>query len=244
MNVEVITSEVEERVRVYDISVYGKVAYYGASLHDAYAVGRRVLDAEREEYEPWEPLTQEFVQELAKGLGVDLPREVLPANVLCRTQDVIVWWTRPGVRTLYFGAGCKLAKLDGEDFPVPGLVWRLELADKRLYLRAISGSRRPSAGTPLYVAPFLNVYNDGHFGPGLVCQGTMRRPKLAGVGNLHEWEEGFFGAAGSSQLATPATTHKGQLWALWRSLKRKKAFPAKHLLPADQSLAEFVGGRR
>jgi PRTRC genetic system protein B len=243
VNVEIIASEVEERVRLYDISVYGHAAYYGPNLHEAYAVGRRVVDPDREEYEPWEPLTQEFVQQLAKGLGVDLPREVLPANMICRTQDVIVWWTPPTVRTLFFAEKCKLAPLDGEDFPVPGLVWKLELADKRLFLRAIAGRRRPAAGTPLYVAPFLNVYDDSSFGRGLVCQGTMRRPKLAGVGNLHEWEDGFFGAAGSSQLAKRATTRTGQLFTLWRSLKGRKTFPRKDLLEAGESLAQFVGGR-
>ncbi len=191
---------------------------------------------------PWEPVTLEFVRSLAKGLGVDVPREVLPADVLCRTNDVIAWWTPPGIRTLYF-TDDKLKKFDGEDFPVPGLIWRLDLAEGRLYMRAIKGAQRPEASTQLYVSPFLNVYNHPGSG-GLVCQGTMRRPKSVGLENVFEWEEGFFGAAGSSQLAKDATSRRGGLFALWASLKGKKRCPGRYLVDAGESLLPFIRRER
>jgi PRTRC genetic system protein B len=205
----------------------------------AYAIAAtaHVAEGGAVEIGAYSPVTMEFVAELAKGLGVDLPREVLPRNVLCRTQDVICWWTPAGKRTLFFGDGCKLEDLSGEDFPVPALVWRLELKDHRLFLRALAEDQRPDAGTKLYVAPFLNVYPQG-----LVCQGTMRRPNRSALSTLEEWEHGFFGASGSSQLTAKATAHRGQLWGLWRGLRRRKEFLARHLLEAGQTLTQFLAG--
>src|ERR1700683_4008631 len=40
-----------------------------------------------------EPLTVDFLRQLAKGLGQTVAREILPANVLVRTPDMMVWWT-------------------------------------------------------------------------------------------------------------------------------------------------------
>lgn len=210
------------------------------ALGDAYAIsapasiaaatGESVIGA-------YEPVTMEFVQELARGLGVDLPREVLPANVLCRTQDVIVWWTPPGKEILFFSDSCPLADLSGESFPVPALVWRLELGDNRLYVRAFRGEDRPGTATTLYFAPFLNVYPQG-----LVCQGTMRRPKVSTLASLQEWQDGFFAAAGGQQFTPRATRHRKGLHGLWRTLRRRKVFPDRYLSDAEESLTAFVTG--
>lgn len=187
---------------------------------------------------PWEPVTMEFVQQLARQLGADLPREILPARVLCRTHNVVLWWTPPGMRTLFFDAE-KLASISGEDFPVPALVWKLDLTAGRLYLRAMAGADRPGPEARLYVAPFLNVYNEKPLG-GLVCQGTMRRPDRIGIDALGDWERGFFNASGSSQLTPRATTLDGQLLALWPELVGKNEFPGELLLEAGESLAKFA----
>ncbi len=220
--------------RAADIIVYEERDLYGASARNAYAVARRVTNPEKNECEPWVPVTMEFVEQLARGLGSDLPREILPAHVLCRTHEVVSWWTPPAVRTLFFTMK-GMEALDGEDFPVPALLWKLELKDRRLFVRALAGDERPEGKTPLFVAPFLNVYEKG-----LVCQGSMRRPQSVDLGTLHEWERGFFGAAGSSQLTDKATTRKGQLPALWKSLKGKKSFPRRALRKAGQTATEFL----
>ena len=41
-----------------------------------------------------EPLTIDFLRQLAMGLGQTVAREILPANVLARTPDMVVWWAR------------------------------------------------------------------------------------------------------------------------------------------------------
>ena len=40
-----------------------------------------------------EPLTMEFLRALSTGLGVYVAPEILPASVLVRTSELLVWWT-------------------------------------------------------------------------------------------------------------------------------------------------------
>jgi hypothetical protein len=40
-----------------------------------------------------QPVTTGFLQTLAKGLGANMPAEVLPENILARTPDLIAWWS-------------------------------------------------------------------------------------------------------------------------------------------------------
>lgn len=220
--------------RTMDLVVYSRRDQPSWVSGGTYAIARRVTDPEKNECEPWEPVTLEFVEQLARGLGSDLPREILPGHVLCRTHEVVAWWTPPQIRTLFFTHE-DLAAIDGEDFPVPALLWRLELKDRSLFVRALKGDERPEGKTQLFVAPFLNVYPQG-----LVCQGSMRRPQAVSIDKLHEWETGFFGAAGSTQLTPKATTRPGQLPALWKSLKGKKSFPKRALAAVDQTAGEFL----
>lgn len=41
-----------------------------------------------------EPLSTEFLRELAAGLGSHLAPEILPPAVLVRTPEMLVWWSR------------------------------------------------------------------------------------------------------------------------------------------------------
>ena len=44
---------------------------------------------------PGEALTTAFLRTLAQGLGAQVKPEILPDNVLARTPDMLVWWSRP-----------------------------------------------------------------------------------------------------------------------------------------------------
>jgi PRTRC genetic system protein B len=57
------------------------------------------------------PVSSAFLQELSRGLGQSLRPEVLPANVLARTPDKIVWWSPARRRRMFF---CKAAPEHGE----------------------------------------------------------------------------------------------------------------------------------
>ena len=55
--------------------------------------------------EPAQPLTTAFLRKLAEGLGRRMAPEVLPENVLARTSDLIVWWSRASRRVMFFNGG-------------------------------------------------------------------------------------------------------------------------------------------
>ena len=60
-----------------------------------------------------EPLTVDFLRQLAKGLGQTVAREILPANVLARTPDMMVWWTRQQHRMMFFSDSSDGRTLNG-----------------------------------------------------------------------------------------------------------------------------------
>ena len=72
-----------------------------------------------------EPLTVDFLRQLAKGLGQTVAREILPANVLARTPDMMVWWTRQQRRVMFFSDSSDGRTLNGHVFPQPPLVFRV-----------------------------------------------------------------------------------------------------------------------
>jgi PRTRC genetic system protein B len=101
-------------------------------------------------------LTTEFVHRLSQGLGTHLPLELLPENVLVRMAEIMVWWTAPVTRTMFFRkTENEASKLSGKRFPQPSLVWRV--AGQDLWVRALAGNRRPAANTKLMIAPYWNV---------------------------------------------------------------------------------------
>ena len=69
-----------------------------------------------------ESLTTEFLRMLAAGLGTYIPPEILPANVLVRTSELLVWWTPAQYRTLFFGEQAKPERTSAGS-ATPCLLW-------------------------------------------------------------------------------------------------------------------------
>ena len=86
---------------------------------------------------PGEAVTTAFLRTLAQGLGAQVKPEILPDNVLARTPDMLVWWSRPQRRVMFFGGIDEDArKLNGLLFPHPALVFKV--AGRDLFVRAIA----------------------------------------------------------------------------------------------------------
>ena len=67
---------------------------------------------------PGQALTTAFLKTLAEGLGVRSAVEILPENVLARTQDMIAWWMQPRREVMFFGGVDPEARgLDGGTYP-------------------------------------------------------------------------------------------------------------------------------
>jgi PRTRC genetic system protein B len=186
-----------------------------------------------------EPLTTDFLHTLAACLGSQVSAEVLPANVLVRTPDVLMWWTPAQHRTMFFAENSEAGKeLNASRYPHPPLVFKA--AGAELWVRALVRNERAAADTRLMTAPYWNTNDLGY-----VCVGSMRTPEHDGLDAMEIWERGFFQsefthAYGAARL----TSFPGGFLALWKHLAgRTKAFPARYLTDARQTLREFVEAR-
>ena len=185
-----------------------------------------------------EPLTMDFLRQLTKGLGQTVQREILPANVLARTPDLIVWWTKPRRRVMFYSDSSDGRTLNGQVFPQPPLVFRV--CGSELAIRALAESKRPTSQTPLMFAPYWNCD-----GAGRVCQGSMRVPGTLCLEAMKAWERAFFESEFThAAIGARLTTHPEGFLGLWRDLTgRAEAFPAELLVKSGDTLASFVQGR-
>src|SRR6185312_14550018 len=72
---------------------------------------------------PAQPLTTAFVEDLAESLSGGAVAEVLPENVLAKSDRMIIWWTPRRVRRMFFeNAEGKAEHLNGKVFSQPALV--------------------------------------------------------------------------------------------------------------------------
>lgn len=184
---------------------------------------------------PAQPLTTSSLRALAQGLGNRIRPEILPENVLMRTPDALMWWTPASRRILYFRETDEmLSAVSGAVFPQPALVFRV--SGRELHIRALATNTRPCATTPLFVAPYFNVQENG-----LVCQGSMRSPEGPFVEAIQGWEDAFFGSEfthlwGGGRMCR----RKGGVATLWKAVAGKRRFPVGQLMEARQTLQAFA----
>ena len=91
---------------------------------------------------PAQPLTVAFVESLVRSLGGGAAAEILPENILAKSDRMIAWWTPAQRRQMFYQhSEGKAADLNGRIFPQPPLVWRV--ADGQLKIRALTENKRP-----------------------------------------------------------------------------------------------------
>lgn len=185
-----------------------------------------------------EPLNVEFLKQLAKGLGQTVAREILPANILARTPDTLVWWSKQQRRVMFFSDSSDGRTLNGQMFPQPPLVFRV--FGSELAVRALAENKRPAPHTPLMFAPYWNCD-----GAGRVCQGSMRTPGKLCLEAMKAWERAFFESEFThAAIGARLTAHPEGFLGLWRDLAGSEAaFPAELLVNSGDTLGTFVQGR-
>lgn len=187
---------------------------------------------------PAQPLTLSFVESLVRSLHGSSAAEVLPANILAKSERMISWWTPAQSRQMFYAnAEGKAATLNGRSFPQPPLVWRVE--DGGLAIRALPENERPDATTKLSVAPFWNLSSEGN-----VCAGSMRRPNSASPASIVDWEQGFYESAFTHANVGRLTRHEGGFESLWQGLVGQETFPIETLIGLPQTLVQFICGER
>ena len=214
------------------VLIYGDGTSAFATLHPVVRKG----NSQAMYLAPGQSLTSAFLKTLAAELGARITAEILPANVLARTPDMITWWTRARREVMFFGGTDQKAReLNGAIYPHPALVFKV--AERELFVRALEKDERPTEATPLKNAPYWNVDSAGG-----VCLGSTRVPDDIAASSIPVWTFGFF----SSQFTHPngavrLTTHPQGFVGLWKSLKNSQSvFPIEFLADANETLLQFV----
>ncbi len=175
------------------------------------------------------PLTLNEAKVLAKALHTDKekdkaflkPKGILHTNILHinpSEKGTLLWYTKAQQHQLYFVNGLGIP--NGKAY-VPAMLWYA--SKNSLSVFAIATDRRPSENTPLYYAPFFNIYEDGK-----VCMGTVSTD-IKNSATVEEftdaWEDYFFNSY-FSHLLGEHNPIKGNCVSLWKNLiETGEAFP-------------------
>jgi PRTRC genetic system protein B len=125
--------------------------------------------------------------------------------------------------------------LSGRMFPHPPLMFVATAT--HLSVRALPTNERPASGTQLFGAPYWNTYEDGS-----ICTGSMRVPTSeVSCSVVEEWERGFFESAFTHPSGVVRlTSYKGGIIPMWQSVLGRDAFPDQHLVPAHETVLQFI----
>lgn len=163
---------------------------------------------------------------------------ILPEGVLSVGLDFVVWWQRPGLRTYFFDCrmsdGVSVGKRSGVA-PAPGLVFVAKKKD--LWVCAVQGNERPTADTPLFHAPLMNVWKDGR-----VCTGSMHIPDSSLAQAVAGWEQSFWDSNFSHPNHDKVVKYAGGIHKLSIDLLngKFKRFPSRVLRPMEKTLGDLV----
>ena len=191
------------------------------------------------------PLTEFEAEALAKALMTDKQKQttflnscgILPTNILhinpSRDKGAVIWYTKSQKRPLYFIEGLGIPS--GQGF-VPAMVWQATKNSLRVF--ALLSNRRPTEKTPLYYAPFFNIYEDGR-----VCMGSVsiEIKESAFVEEFTKaWEDYFFNSY-FSHLMGENSPVKGNCVSLWQDLVRSgRTFPTALLKSNTKTLKNLL----
>ncbi|WP_339679846.1 PRTRC system protein B [Cyclobacterium marinum] len=190
------------------------------------------------------PLTVKEAKLLAKSLQTDeekskaflKPKGILPTNILhfnpSNDKGSVLWYTKAQQRQMYFVDSLGIPNGTAQ---VPSMLW---LANKNsLAVFALASNRRPTEKTPLYYAPFFNIYEKGN-----VCMGTVSvdiKNSASAEEFIQAWEHYFFNSYFSHSLCGNLT--KKNIVSLWKDLiGTDKPFPKEVLKKNNKTLKNLL----
>ncbi|WP_121811234.1 PRTRC system protein B [Mucilaginibacter kameinonensis] len=173
-------------------------------------------------------------QEL-KG-GYLRPAGIIPSRLLYLNQQAggfAVWYTPPQEVNLFFA---DTLHIPSGKTKIPAMVWRADA--EKLAVFAIKGKAKPTADTPLYHAPYFNIYHNGN-----VCMGTVQvgiHAQTALEDLMTAWEQYFFNSYFSHSINGNSST-RSPLQALWARLRESgEAFPQEELVRTGYTLKQLI----
>ena len=161
---------------------------------------------------------------------------ILPKNVLHidYTADRVLWYTPPQRRKLYFKSdlGIPTGKA-----AIPALLWVANLQELKVFALDLQEDEVPNENTPLYNAPFFNVYPTGSVCMGNIAVEVRHCTHLEAF--ISTWEGYFFNSYFSHLIGQNPIN--GNCVSLWQSLiNTDNPFPIEVLLSNEQILSDFL----
>lgn len=190
------------------------------------------------------PLSVKETQGLAKAIDIRKaaakaflkPKGLLPSFVLQinpSEDGSVVWYTKPQTQKLHFSESLGIAS---QELPLPALVWAANKS--RLFVYALATKGKPRLSTPLFNAPFFNLYHNGN-----VCMGSVdvRISQSAALEEFIQAWEGYFFGSYFSHLIDGHNPVKGNLISLYQNLAETgSAFPIEELVPNTKQLKNLL----
>lgn len=189
------------------------------------------------------PLTVKEANVLAKALKTDeenskaflKPKGILPTNILHinpSEKGTVLWYTKTQQRQIYFVDSLGISNGKAQ---VPPMLWFANKSSLTVF--ALANDRRPTEKTPLYYAPFFNIYEKGN-----VCMGTVGidiKNSASVEEFIQAWEHYFFNSYFSHSLCENLT--KKNIVNLWKDLiNTDKPFPKEVLKKNNKTLKNLL----
>lgn len=170
-----------------------------------------------------------------KGLGFLTPKGLMPSSILhlnSGTDGYAVWHTPPQSVKLLFTENLRIPSGNAN---IPALVWKAGKANLQVFSIVDTVLQE---STPLYFAPFFNLYQDGR-----VCMGNVRI-RIPGDCGLEQfmklWQEYFFNSY-FSHLIGGHQPVKGNIVQLWQQLTATgEPFPTETLNTTQYQLKNLI----
>jgi PRTRC genetic system protein B len=183
----------------------------------------RILEGKPLKQETIQCIVDVFFDERQNAVAVSglIPSNVLQFEILPGGRYSLIWH-RPAERRQIFFAGA-LHIPSGQAW-VPALLYQTD--GRKLSVYALASDDRPTESTPLYRAPFHNIYTDGS-----VCLGSaqVKKPAQKTYANLMKYWEDLFWLSEFSHLNGSDNPTKTNLALLWKRLVKEKNLTWKDL---------------
>lgn len=175
---------------------------------------------------------------LARALQIGDEPRFIPQELLFRDERVTIWWAPPARRRVMFRCAALGVPEWVEEVPHPGLVFAaIQGSDWKVW--AVDCATRPTPDTPLYRAPYFNVWKAGR-----ICVGNVVLPCGDPAEQIAAWNRAFF----DSWFTHPndpkgLVKYRGGPVAFWRAMLKRRfrhEFPVRVLVPLNETLSNLL----
>lgn len=181
-------------------------------------------------------VTESFVSELLR-MCKSSDMVFLPEQVVAMSTHSVAWIEPASKRTMFFKTHDEaVMAYDGDTIAQPPLLFVARAHN--IYVYGLTSNDRPTPDTPLYYAPFWNVYDDG-----AVCIGSMQLPKTISPAATADFTTAFFKSEFTHASGNKKRWKPGVTYAQFLSMvKQRKRFDIDWLMPMKATVKDALCG--